>query len=602
MPYIPLLERQIKKYFKNKIPEELIPLFDAINSSYQHYERDHSLGIKSLEISSKELQQIAEDNEEKKERVKTILNSASDGVLVLNEKGIIQECNTAALKYFGYTSIQDVVGKNVNIIPIRTTNGAIPLFNLLDQTSSKKLYDLEIVKKDTPLQVELSVSELFLKSDKLKICILRDISERKMHEKAADLRHAVTHLLVNTSSYSESIPNILRMICSELNWNAAVFWENGLTPLFVYNPKNLELNLSSRAEPFKFDKEIIIREKQLLFKSVVLIPVLFEKNLLGAIQLFSTHEKKNEFDENIKTDIAGEIALFIEKELIRKRELKLQQELVSSAKQAGMMQVANSVLHNVGNVLNSVNISASLLNEKINNSELNNLSKIAKMIKENEGQIVSFLSQDQKGKLIPSYLIELSRVWEEELVTFQNETKIILDNIHNIKNIIKTQLSPEQSSSPLEKVVIKSLLDEILAMKERELKSNNIHVVRDYNIPVACLTDKTRLSQVIVNLINNAIDATEKINNREIKINMESTGNSLLIHITDNGIGLNLKQLEKLFSYGFTTKKSGHGYGLYTSLKQLKEIGGDLKATSSGLTKGATFTICLPFLGTPSYA
>ncbi len=601
MSYNPLLERQIKKYFKEKIPEELIPLFDAINNSYQHYERDHTLGIKSLEISSSELQQLVEENQQKQERVKAILNTASDGILVLNEKGIIQECNNTALNYFGYTSIQDVVGKNVNIIPMRTTKGAIPLFNLLDQTSSKKLYEIEIIRKDTNLHVELSVSELFLKSDKLKICVLRDITERKMHEKAAELRHAITHLLVNTSSYNESIPKILSLLCTELGWDASIFWENGLTPLFIYNPSQLDLNLQSRAKPFEFDNESIIKEEQPFFKSVILIPVYFETKLRGAIQLFSKQVKKIEFDEGIKTDIAGEIALFIEKELIRNREQKLQQELVSSAKHAGMMQVANSVLHNVGNVLNSVNISASILKENLSKSELNNLSKIALMLKENEGHLQSFLSEDQKGKLIPAYIMELSRKWEDELANLQKEAKIILDNIHNIKTVIKTQLSPEESSSSLEKVSIKSLIDEILAMKENELKRNNIEIIRDYNLPITCLTDKTRLSQVIINLINNAIDATEEISKREIRINMENTGTALLIHFTDNGIGIDLMQLEKLFSYGFTTKKSGHGYGLYSSFKQLKEIGGELKASSDGKTKGATFTISLPLFKNPSF-
>lgn len=594
MAYIPLLERQIKKYFKGEIPAEFLPLFEAINNSYQHYERDHALGIKSLEISSKEQQQLAEDKEEKKERIKTILNSASDGILVLNDKGIIQDCNNAALRYFSYSEAEEVVGKNVNIIPIKTTKSSIPLLDLLEQTSTKKLYEFEIQRKESSLQIEVSVSDLFVKSERLKICILRDITERKMHEKASELRHDITHLLVKTTSYNDSIPKILSMICQELEWDASVFWENGTNPLFIYNPDSLDLKLKNRVEPFHFDKDSILHEKQSFFKSVVLIPVQFETNLLGVIQLFSKQEKKVEFDDKIKTDIAAEIALFIEKELIRKREIKLQQELVTSAKHAGMMQVANSVLHNVGNVLNSVNVSASLLRENLNKSEMNNLMKIASMLKEHLNEMPAFLCMDLKGKLIPPYLIELSQKWEEELSILQKETKIIIQNINNIKNVINTQLSPDDSSTTIERASIKALIDEVIEMKESELKSNRINIIRNYDIPVECLIDKSRLTQVIVNLINNAIDATQNQESREIEIRTENTGAALLIHFSDNGAGLDLNQLEKLFSYGFTTKKTGHGLGLHNSLKQIKEMGGDLKATSSGKTKGATFSISLP--------
>ena len=410
-----------------------------------------------------------------------------------------------------------------------------------------------------------------------------------------ELRHGITQLLTN-STFNDCIPTILQKLCKELEWDAAVFWESGLTPSFSYNPKNLNLNLQERVEPFYFEKENIIREKHSSFKSVDLIPIHFETKLLGTLQLFSTTEKKEEFEDQIKIDIAAEMALFIEKELIRKREQKLQQELVVSAKQVGMMQVANSVLHNVGNVLNSVNISAALLRDELHKSELNNLSKIAQMIREHKAHIANFINDDPKGKLIPDYIIEVSEKWKEELNIHLKEAKIISDNIQNIKNLIKSQLSPEESSNAIERVDIKKLLDEILELKESELKSDKITVIRDYDLPIECLVDKTRLNQVIVNILNNAIEATEANPNREIRIQLEKRDSTFLIHFIDNGIGLDLADLEKLFSYGFTTKKTGHGFGLHTSLKQIQDMGGEIKASSLGKTKGATFSIQLPLL------
>ncbi|MFN4174230.1 MAG: sensor histidine kinase [Parachlamydiaceae bacterium] len=330
-------------------------------------------------------------------------------------------------------------------------------------------------------------------------------------------------------------------------------------------------------------------------KSYIKLPLFFEDMLLGTIQLLSNRDNVY-IDDSLEADIAGQISLYIEKERIHRQEKKLQQELIASAKQAGMTQVANSVLHNVGNVLNSLNISASLLGENLSKSEMNSLPKLSRMLQENAKNLESYLSHDPKGKLIPAFIVELSKKWEDEIKNYKKEAKIILDSIYTIKNLIKTQLSPEENTSTLEKVQIRTLLDEIIAMKEDEFKIHRIQIIKDCPFTIECLTDKNRLSQVIVNILNNAIEATENLSEREINIKMENTGASLLIHFTDNGVGLDLNQLEKLFSYGFTTKKSGHGFGLYTSLMQLKEIGGDLKATSSGKSRGATFTICLPLL------
>ncbi len=70
------------------------------------------------------------------------------------------------------------------------------------------------------------------------------------------------------------------------------------------------------------------------------------------------------------------------------------------------------------------------------------------------------------------------------------------------------------------------------------------------------------------------------------------------ISVTDDGTGINKENLSKIFGYGFTTKKGGHGFGLHTSANAAKELGGSLTVFSEGKGTGATFILELPVKGT----
>ena len=69
---------------------------------------------------------------------------------------------------------------------------------------------------------------------------------------------------------------------------------------------------------------------------------------------------------------------------------------------------------------------------------------------------------------------------------------------------------------------------------------------------------------------------------------------SLVVTVADNGVGITAATLEKLFSYGFTTKSDGHGFGLHASALAAQEMGGSLKAYSDGENRGAAFVLSLP--------
>jgi len=105
--------------------------------------------------------------------------------------------------------------------------------------------------------------------------------------------------------------------------------------------------------------------------------------------------------------------------------------------------------------------------------------------------------------------------------------------------------------------------------------------------------DKVKLLQVMANILRNAKDAVMESSNKDkiISIKTSIIQDKILIEISDNGIGILPKDTNKIFNYGFTTKKSGHGFGLHTSALAINVMGGKISVSSEGLNKGTIFTI-----------
>jgi len=286
-------------------------------------------------------------------------------------------------------------------------------------------------------------------------------------------------------------------------------------------------------------------------------------------------------------------------QMAAKKEKELQQQLISTARQAGMMQVATSVLHNVGNVLNSVNISATLLQEIFGRSELNSLKKIAQMIQEHRKDLAIFLTCDPRGMYVPDLLTALAESWQKEYTQALHELELLLKNIQHIKDIIAMQQKIGGGVIGInERVSIHVLLDDLVHMLDKELESHKISVCREYSNVPEVLLDRGRLFQILINLIRNAIDALQISMSKKkiLTLRTRLEGNQVIyIDVMDNADGITRENLVKIFSFGFTTKAEGHGFGLHTSALLAKEMGGTLLADSQGIGQGAVFTLILPY-------
>ncbi|MGV8864844.1 MAG: DAHL domain-containing protein [Pseudomonas sp.] len=282
----------------------------------------------------------------------------------------------------------------------------------------------------------------------------------------------------------------------------------------------------------------------------------------------------------------------------RTRELReAQSELVNTARQAGMAEIATNVLHNVGNVLNSVNISADLVVRKLQSSKTLGLGKAVGLMNEHLDDLGEFLALDQKGKLLPGYLNQLVEAIAAEHQNMTDELRQLCKSVDHIKEIVATQQSYAGASCIEEPLSIPDLLEDALRMNSGALTRHNVGVIRDYVDLPHVMADKHRLLLILVNLISNAKQAMSNISDRDREMTLQVSVDEdaiLRISVRDNGEGILPENITRVFAHGFTTHKDGHGFGLHSCALAAIEMSGRLTAHSDGPGKGAFFTLELP--------
>lgn len=276
----------------------------------------------------------------------------------------------------------------------------------------------------------------------------------------------------------------------------------------------------------------------------------------------------------------------------------LTEELLTVSRRVGMSEIATGTLHNVGNVLNSVNISTSLLLNRIRSSKLDSLTRVSELVAEQE-DFARFIQQDCRGQNLQPLLSELSKQLANENESNEAELKTLVQNVEHIKQIVAMQQSFARVGGVTESVDVVDLLKSAYKIYESGIARSNIRVQWEIesNIPKVH-TDRHKVLQILVNFISNAKQAmqSQAYGSGVLTFTIRVTDNELCIDVRDNGHGITSENMSKIFSHGFTTKRDGHGFGLHSSALTAQELGGSVSMQSDGEGLGATFTLRLPLV------
>ena len=278
-----------------------------------------------------------------------------------------------------------------------------------------------------------------------------------------------------------------------------------------------------------------------------------------------------------------------------------QRQLLENARHAGMAEIATNVLHNVGNVLNSVNVSAELIGSKVRESEAGGLSRAVKLFEDHADDIGDYICNDPRGKLLPAYLKQLAQALHEERLSITSELAALTKSVKHIKEIVAMQQSYAGASSMVEPLQVVDLIEDALRIDTGAFNTDRISVHRDFEPVPALLLDKHRMLLILVNLIGNARYAMQRQpdGTHRLTLQVRMVENTLQVVVRDSGEGIAQDNLTRIFAHGFTTKKDGHGFGLHSCVLAAREMGGRLLAHSDGPGRGAVFTLELP-LQTPA--
>jgi C4-dicarboxylate-specific signal transduction histidine kinase len=270
-------------------------------------------------------------------------------------------------------------------------------------------------------------------------------------------------------------------------------------------------------------------------------------------------------------------------------------ELVEKAHQAGMADIAVEILHNVGNILNSINASIEEIRGALKRNPLQELINANKLLSNNMERLDEFICVDPKGRKLLQYYLKIEEPLKTTFITIDSNVQRLNDKVSSMSNVIAAQQSYAGVGGLLENVKLSDLVDDTLTMESESFTRYDISIVKDYTQVPTVWIQKAKLVHILFNLIKNAKGAmAEYCSGKKtiaISIKQEGAEGPIFIRVKDNGCGIKKENMTKIFSYGFTTKKKGHGFGLHSSVNYMKEMGGEMWAESEGEKKGTTFVL-----------
>jgi signal transduction histidine kinase len=483
---------------------------------------------------------------------------------------------------------KDVVGKTCHKFICPATAGQCPILDKGETLNESERIALRLDGREIPIIKSASFIEM--KGERFLLETFIDITDRKRTEQKLleqseflnRIIESLTHpfYAINANDYKVTMANSAAA--------SPEIWRDGITCYSLTHKSDKPCGTSQHICP--------LSEVKKTKKPITVEHVHFDR--FGDERLFEVHGYPL-FDKDGNVVQMIEYSLDITERSRAEVELsKTNLELVKSSRLAGMAEVATDILHNVGNVLNSVNVSTALITERLSRSKIPNLIRVTDIIEDHMEDLGTFLSEDPQGKHIPIYLAKVSKILADEQALTAEKLKTLAANIEHIKEIINMQQSYARVCGVEISTTFEEVIEDAIQINQAALERNGIKVIDEYADLGNVSIDKQRVLQILVNLVGNARYALSKseIEEKLLTIRYYKHGqDQVRIEVADNGIGISEENLTKIFRHGFTTKKHGHGFGLHSGALAAVEMGGSLSAHSDGLGQGVTFTLELPF-------
>ena len=533
--------------------------------------------------------------------LRSILDSLDAAICIIDDKGEIIETNEAwkqlSPRQHANRRLQGIGANYITNCEYATGDGRDAALRMgaaardvLTGARQRYVDEYGCSNGDQQQWFQVLMSPLKSATKRQAVVALLDITTRIRATEALERKSAELEKLALVAKYTDNAV----IITDE---QTRIEWVNeGFTRLTEYA---LEEVVGRRPGQFlqggDTDPEVVATMRQALEKQIGFDVEVKNYNKSGRPYWVSIEARPiRDAEGRLRKYIAVESDISARREYEAERE-RLQVEIVEASRQAGMAELATGVLHNVGNVLNSVNVSTEIIQGRLRDSALTRLLQANRVVQQHTADWPEFAAHDPRGQMLPRLLDRLANRLQSEHDFFVAEMRSLSKNVDHIKQTITVQQSFAKVSGVQQDVDVAELLEDALRASGILGVTPEVEVTRQYDRVAEVTTDKHKLMQIVVNLLTNAKQAMSDSPSRQLRVELKAAeASDLLIRITDSGSGIAVEHLNRIFEHGFTTKEHGHGFGLHSCALTAHDLGGGMSVHSDGPGRGATFELRLP--------
>lgn len=267
-------------------------------------------------------------------------------------------------------------------------------------------------------------------------------------------------------------------------------------------------------------------------------------------------------------------------------------KLMDKAHKKGMADTTG-ILHNIANIMNSINVTYQSFSELVERSCVYDFLRANNMLESKMENLDEFIGKDPKARLLMQYYVSLGDSFRLLQSRLKDYAARMLDKTGLIEDIINTQQGFEGIRSNLELMDVVPVIEDALRMSRNIIDESGVEIVRKYDRQVKALAQRTKLLHILINIIKNAVESMQNARSPEkiLTIEVIRESENVYIRISDTGPGIEKGKLESIFAYGFTTKATGHGFGLHSCANYMTEMKGRIWAEQPESGKGAAFVM-----------
>ena len=542
--------------------------------------------------------------------MKTVFDSMYDGIAVLSLTGDVLFLNPSIQEMFGsepwdprfpskWSETHGVFYADKQI--------PVPIAQLLSThiSQGEALRDIELFVKNKEqtegIHVKASVLPLFDENQEVVACVavIHDITQDKMA--AIQLEQAMQELQ-NQVQLTDTIFNSISdgVIAADANGTFTIFNPSaerilGIGPIDTTPDEwsdNYGFFFPDRVTPFPADELPLARALKGEASDEVEMFVRNPEVPEGVFICISGRPLQHEED----TEKGGVIVF---RDVTHR---VVAEEALTQAFAQGRLEIVETILHNIGNAINSVTTGIDVLQKDLVGSRLiHRFSALADMVKAHQEDWIDYIKEDPKGQQVLPFLIALAADFAEQNKNVTETLERVSERVTHINDIIRTQRSSNQSSMTWKNIDLQQTILSAVKLQQDSIDKRGIQVdVNCENAPQEIRVQESQFHQMLVNLVKNSIEAIDELiqsgglnETPRIAVKAYISEDFLCLDVTDNGIGIAQENLKLIFTAGYTTKESGTGLGLHSSANFVIGSGGQIYPLSEGIGKGTTMRIML---------